>query len=129
MGSSGNLFGGCATRLNGAFGGLTPAQANGTRVLNIKDESGGDTGQVLSVGLLVDEEVTPNDVIFVSAFSILDQTTDIVFPQASAVTGECSKAQFDYTGTGFSDYVHSYETNEMVVQQSLCSLFKIYPHH
>ena len=111
-GNPDNFFGGCTTRLNGAFGGLTPQQANGIWTLNIKDEAGFDTGQVLNVGLLVDEQLLPDDLIFSSSFQFEDQLTEFRFPQASDVLGECSKAQFDYTGTGFSDYAFSLENDD-----------------
>ncbi|MBV9957985.1 MAG: VCBS repeat-containing protein [Acidobacteria bacterium] len=53
------------TSLNTTFGGLTPAQANGTWTLTIRDGGGGDTGSVTAAALIVDPvgpPVTPQHV-------------------------------------------------------------------
>ena len=42
------------TSLNTTFGGLTPAQANGTWTLTFRDGAGGDTGTVTAANLTVD---------------------------------------------------------------------------
>ncbi|MFK8012488.1 MAG: proprotein convertase P-domain-containing protein [Marinicellaceae bacterium] len=107
-------FGGCTTRLNGAFKGLTADQANGTWTLNISDNEGGDVGQVLSVGLLTDQDNSNVDSIFRSSFEV--EYANLQLLPASDTLGDCKKAQFDFSGNGLSDYVISYGSeNEQLV--------------
>lgn len=87
--------GGCTTRLNLAFGGLTPAQTNGTWTLNIADLAGGDTG-TLNLALLT---LNPPTQTFASGFEDAGPT-----PAASTLRGSCTRAFHDYTGTGLSSY-------------------------
>ncbi len=103
-------FGGCSTRLNGAFKGLTPQQTNGIWTLNISDNDPTVTGQVLSVGLLADQDNSNQDTIFKSGFD--REFVPLQFLPASNVLGNCKKAQFDLTGNGLSDYVTSWPGNE-----------------
>ncbi len=102
-------FGGCTTRLNGAFKGLTPAQANGIWTLNISDNDASITGQVLSVGLLADQGSKNIDTIFKSSFEV--EYAPFQLLPASDVLGDCKKAQFDFTGNGLSDYTTTWTSN------------------
>ena len=105
-------FGGCTTRLNGAFKGLTPQQTNGIWTLNISDNDNISTGQVLSVGLLADQDISNNDTIFKSSFEV-----EYGLPQllpASDVLGNCKNAQFDFSGNGLSDYTIVWNSNGTV---------------
>ena len=87
--------GGCTTRLNLAFGGLTPAQTNGTWTLNIADVAGGDTG-TLNLALL---SINPPTQTFASGFEDASPT-----PAVSNLRGSCTRAFHDYTGTGLTSY-------------------------
>ncbi len=103
-----NDHGGCTTRLRGAFKGLTPNQSNGIWSLIISDNQGGDTGQVNNVSLIFSEDTerifrSPFEPITFAAYEPL---------LASDLLGNCKKAQYDFTGTGFSDYVISWEDNK-----------------
>ncbi len=101
--------GGCNTLLNGAFAGLTPEQANGIWTLSVSDHLAGDTGVIEKVELIVRQgPELSNDVIFNSDFE-LKSAQPLAF-QASYMKGNCKKAQFDFTGTGLSDYVLTYPT-------------------
>ena len=57
-------FGGCTTRLNGAFHGLTPSQANGNWILSVRDQFGGDTGSVSEAKLTISPQNGLSDLIF-----------------------------------------------------------------
>lgn len=94
---NGSDAGGCSTRLDLAFGGLTPAQAGGVWTLNVADLTAGDTGTVNSATLTL--EASP--VMFASGF---ESAAAARAPAASAAVGTCRKALFDYTGDGRSDY-------------------------
>ena len=118
-GNSANDFGGCTTRLNGAFKGLTPEQSNGVWTLQISDSLLGDSGQVNGLSIQFSEE----DIIFQASFErSITQTIGSVAPlqilPASNVLGHCKKAQYDFTGTGFSDYVTIFEdfNSNLVIQ-------------
>lgn len=79
--------GGCSTWLTGAFGGLTPAQANGTWTLNIADAAAQDTGAISAAVL----SVRSGD-LFQDGFE-------------RRVPGTCQAARMDYTGSGRTSYV------------------------
>ena len=81
--------GGCTTSFEGAFGGLVPADVNGTWTLVIADRASGDTGAVTSAVLGIDPG---GDVIHVDGFD-------------PVVRGNCTLAWLDLTGTGRTSYV------------------------
>ncbi len=114
-GNNFSQYGGCTTRLNGAFAGLTPTQSNGIWTLKISDNANAITGFINSVEIITRQEIS--EVIFSDGFepsaSTLKGTAVPVFAAfpditASDVPGDCIKAQFDYTGTGLSDYVTTF---------------------
>ena len=108
----GNGHGGCTTRMRGAFNGLTPDQSNGIWALHIADNAAHDTGQINDAYLIWSEN---SDSIFSSAFETI--TSAPYEPLlASDVLGTCQKAQFDFTGTGFSDYVTSFDFDGLNIQ-------------
>lgn len=108
-----NNFGGCTTRLNGAFGGLTPAQSNGVWTLHVADHGFSDIGTINSVNFAL---AVATDAIFKSAFEPTTTTPYVPLP-ASDIAGNCKKAQYDFTGTGLSDYVTSWGyASELYVQ-------------
>jgi len=84
-----NTFhGGCTSWLEGAFAGLTPAQATGTWTLNIADLSASvNFGQQISEATL-----SLDDTMFSGNFE-------------ESVRGNCQKTQFDYTGSGRTSFV------------------------
>lgn len=90
-------FGGCSTHLDLAFGGLAAAQASGIWTLNIADAAAGDTGSVNSATLTLEQ----TDLPFASGF---ESAQPGPAPVASAASGSCKKALFDYTGDGRSDF-------------------------
>ncbi|TDR20552.1 proprotein convertase P-domain-containing protein [Marinicella litoralis] len=102
-----NGHGGCTTRMNGAFGGLTPAQSNGVWTLHIADLAPADVGQVNNVYFT---GTVNGDYLFSTGF---EDVTSVPYQSlslaASNVMGQCQKAQYDFTGTGFSDYVTSWD--------------------
>ena len=114
-GDANNFFGGCTTRLNGAFSGLTTSQSNGTWMLTIKDEEAQATGQVQSAGITIDEG--SSDLIFSSSFET--SVNPLVLLPASDILGNCTKAQYDFTGTGFSDYVTLRNINSNLFIQTI----------
>ncbi len=89
-------IGGCSTHLNLAFGGLSPAQAGGLWTVNIADLASGDVGEVVVAVLTLDAA----PVMFASGF---EAGAPGPAPTASAATGSCKRAAFDYTGDGRSD--------------------------
>ena len=103
-----SYYGGCTTRLNGAFAGLTPDQANGIWHLQITDSINDDVGQVLSVALLADQ-LPPNYTIYKNSFEMAT-LSNMSYPPASDLQGSCKKAQYDFTGSGVSDYVTSWSS-------------------
>ena len=108
----GNGHGGCTTRMRGAFNGLTPDQSNGIWALHIADNAAHDTGQINDAYLIWSEN---SDSIFSSAFETI--TSAPYEPLlASDVLGTCQIAQFDFTGTGFSDYVTSFDFDGLNIQ-------------
>ncbi len=108
-------IGGCTTRLNGAFGGLTPEQSNGVWTLTISDNDVGAVGQVFSAAIMADTAL--DDRIFQSSFEVRQFVPLGALP-ASDVLNSCKKAQFDLSGNGLSDYVTSWENDfeKLVVQ-------------
>lgn len=94
-GGSLSNHGGCTTHLNLAFGGLSPAQTNGTWTLNIADLANGDTG-TLNVALLT---INPPAQMFASGFEDAAPA-----PEASNLRGSCTRVFHDYTGTGLTSY-------------------------
>jgi len=108
-GNNFSLNGGCNTLLNGAFAGLTPEQANGIWTLKVSDNLGGDSGVIEKVELIIKQgPELPNDIIFKSEFEF--KSTTLPSFSASYMKGNCKKAQFDFTGTGLSDYFLTYPT-------------------
>lgn len=103
-----NRHGGCTTRMSGAFGGLTPAQSNGIWTLNISDNQEGITGSIKNVYFSWSQS---DDLIFDTSFETITSTPYAPLAAASDILGDCKKAQYDFTGTGFSDFVTSYKTN------------------
>jgi subtilisin-like proprotein convertase family protein len=108
-GNVNSRYGGCNTLLNGAFAGLTPDQANGVWTLKVSDHLGGDVGVIEKVELIIKQgsEIS-NDVIFQSDFEFKSASLPL-FP-SSYLRENCKKAQFDFTGSGLSDYVITYPT-------------------
>jgi subtilisin-like proprotein convertase family protein len=110
----GNEFsanGGCNTLLNGAFTGLIPEQSNGTWTLKVSDHVNGDVGVIETVEMIIKqgpEIAIVSDVIFQSNFEF--KSTTLPSFSASNLKGSCKKAQFDFTGTGLSDYVLTFPT-------------------
>jgi subtilisin-like proprotein convertase family protein len=105
-------FGGCTTRLNGAFYDLSPSQANGTWTLNVRDQFGGDLGNVTEAKLSISQHNTYSDLIFLSGFETNEQGfTDIPVLNASNVLGDCKKSRFDFTGTGLASYALTSDVN------------------
>ena len=103
--------GGCNTLLNGAFAGLTPEQANGIWTLKVSDHVNGDVGVIENVEMIIKqghEIPIDSDVIFQTDFEFKSMTLPSF--SASYKKGNCKKAQFDFTGTGLSDYVLTYPT-------------------
>ena len=101
--------GGCNTLLNGAFAGLTPEQANGIWTLKVSDHVNGDLGVIEKVELIIRQgPVLPSDIIFKSDFEF--KSTTLPSFSASYMKGNCKKAQFDFTGTGLSDYVLTFSS-------------------
>lgn len=88
-GVAGTLRGGCSTWLSGAFGGLTPAQSNGTWTLIVADRASGDTGTLNAAVLSVRGS---QDDLFGDDFD-------------PWVRGTCQAARMDYTGSGRTSYV------------------------
>lgn len=90
LGVAGTKHGGCSTSLEGAFGGLTPAQINGTWTLNIADLF-----------------IAPNGTITGAELTILDNQDSLFSDHFDGppARGNCQKAQFDYHGTGRSSFV------------------------
>ncbi len=109
-----NGHGGCTTRMNGAFAGLTPEQSNGIWNLVIADNAAQDVGQVNDAYFIFSESTS--EVIFNSGFERPFAPLQTSF--ASNTTGSCQKAQYDFSGTGFSDYVLTWQNNlsELSVQ-------------
>lgn len=97
-------FGGCTTRLNGAFYGLTPEQANGQWTLIITDVVSQDEGMVTATNLTLNEQ-TDIDLIFEDSFDGVSYARFAVLP-ASDVLGSCKKSRFDFTGNGLADYAY-----------------------
>jgi subtilisin-like proprotein convertase family protein len=81
--------GGCSTSFAAVFGGLAPADVNGTWTLNIADLASADVGTVSSALLSV---YAGNDAIFRGSFD-------------RAVLGTCKLAWLDLTGSGRTSYV------------------------
>ncbi len=117
-GNENNNFGGCTTRLNGAFSGLTPTQSHGTWVLTIRDDALGDLGSVQSAEIIIDEG--SSDLIFKSTFEF--PTLPLSLLPASDLLGNCTKAQYDFTGTGYSDYVTSFRLGSGLFIQIITNL-------
>lgn len=84
-----NDGGGCFTSLDGAFAGLSAANASGVWTLNVADVVGGDAGTVNSATLSL---LPQADAIFRNGFEI-------------ASLGTCKLARMDFTGRGRSSYV------------------------
>lgn len=84
-----NDHGGCSTSFAGAFGGLAPADTNGTWTLNIADVIGSDEGSVTSALLGI---LDGSDALYRSGFD-------------PAAIGTCKLAWLDLTGSGRSSYV------------------------
>ncbi len=80
--------GGCATYLSGAFAGLTAAQANGLWTLRLVDAASGDLGWVGAATLFIEES----------------PELSLIPIQGSAVRGLCTRAQFDFSGSGRTSY-------------------------
>ncbi len=81
--------GGCATSFEHVFGGLPPANVNGTWTLNIADVVGGDIGNINAATLSISSQ---QDALFRSGFD-------------PSVRGTCRLAWLDLTGTGRTSYV------------------------
>lgn len=105
--------GGCSTYLSGAFGGLTPQQADGTWRLKLFDRAPGDLGTVMSVTLTLNYP----ELIERSGFETYGATgvpfTVRFLPElgsnqapirGSSVRGSCRPAQYDFDGDGWSDF-------------------------
>lgn len=94
--------GGCPTSLTGVFGGLTPAEANGTWTLTVSDKASGDTGTVLSASLRIDDDIPT---LFADGFEsapLFRMAGKGGLPPVSHCT---NKIQADFNGDGLSDYV------------------------
>ncbi|HRD73951.1 MAG TPA: FG-GAP-like repeat-containing protein [Aquimonas sp.] len=101
--SRGNGFsfhGGCATHLNAAFGELTPAQANGSWTLHVRDLGAGETGAVASARLFINETNVPV-ALFASGF----EAASAVPATRQVVANHCFKAPSDINGDGLTDAV------------------------
>lgn len=81
--------GGCTTSFEGAFGGLAPADVNGTWTLVIADRATPDTGSISSAVLSIEPG---GDAIYTDGFD-------------PDVRGDCTLAWLDLTGTGRTSYV------------------------
>ncbi len=102
-------FGGCTTRMDGAFHGLAAAQGNGTWTLSVVDQFGGDTGNITSAVLTINEDNNA-DLIFADNFDGVSYTA---FNQlaASNVLGNCKKSRFDFSGNGLADFAVAEDDN------------------
>lgn len=101
--SRGNGFsfhGGCATHLDAAFGELTPAQANGSWTLHVRDLGAGETGAVASARLFINETNVPV-ALFASGF----EAASAVPATRQVVANHCFKAPSDINGDGLTDAV------------------------
>lgn len=111
-GTSLSDFGGCTTRLNGAFYDLSPSQANGTWILNVRDQFSADTGSVTGAKLSISQHNSFSDLIFMSGIEANEQGfTDMPVLTASDVLGTCKKSRFDFTGTGLASYSLTTDVN------------------
>lgn len=88
-GVAATFHGGCTTSFAGAFGGLAPADVNGTWTLVIADRVGGDTGSIASATLTVEPG---GDALYADGFDPIAR-------------GSCTLAWLDLTGTGRTSYV------------------------
>ncbi len=78
------------TSLNTTFGGLTPAQANGTWTLTIRDGGGGDTGTVTASTLTVNPTGTPLPPRSRTVDFDGDNKTDFAIMRAASATGQAT---------------------------------------
>ena len=106
----------CATSLRGAFGGLTPAQANGTWQLIVKDSANGDIGSISTSILTLDAPLSNS--IFANGFENTVAANNVdgfafntaLAPEVRAPLGasgpaHCiNKVQADFTGDGRTDF-------------------------
>ncbi|WP_395373644.1 FG-GAP-like repeat-containing protein [Marinicella sp. W31] len=100
-----NSFGGCSTRMDGAFSGLDTSRSIGIWRFTIRDLAGGDLGSVTAATLTISQGLpTSTDLIFASGFDYEQGLTDLPVVTGNAGNTECSKAQFDYTGSGLTSY-------------------------
>ncbi|MBB5208391.1 proprotein convertase P-domain-containing protein [Chiayiivirga flava] len=94
--------GGCPTSLTGVFGGLVPAEANGTWTLTVRDAAGGDLGTVALAELII-EDSAPE--IFGDGFESIVMSPAATAKGSLAVSHCTNKVFADFTGDGLSDYV------------------------
>jgi subtilisin-like proprotein convertase family protein len=95
------LRGGCTTTLELAFGGLTPAQANGTWTLQVADRSSADIGFVSSATLTIVEQ---DEQLFRAGFEE-NELPPAAIDGPSLVRGSCTAAPGDFNGSGRSEYM------------------------
>jgi hypothetical protein len=101
MGTTLSTSGGCPTSLTGVFGGLTPAQANGSWTLTVGDRAGGDSGSVTAATLVV-HDAPPS--LFANGFEAPGLLR--VKRKGMPLDSRCSnKIQADFNGDGLTDFV------------------------
>ena len=89
---------GCPTSLDGVFGDLTPAQANGTWTLTVRDRVDGDTGTVGLAELTIDDA---DPALFADGFEAAQGAAKGNTPASHCI----NKVMADFTGDGLTDYV------------------------
>lgn len=99
-GNGSSFHGGCSTHMDAAFGELTPLQANGNWILNVRDLGAGETGAVHSARLFINENNIPM-AIFASGF----EAAPMAASTAQGVIKHCFKAPSDINGDGLTDAV------------------------
>jgi subtilisin-like proprotein convertase family protein len=99
--------GGCPTSLRGVFGGMTPAEANGTWTLVVSDAAASDTGSVNSATLVLVTDRLLRDGFESGSMAVNFEAepTPLGGPSPAPPPAHCiHKVLGDFTGDGLTDY-------------------------